>query len=90
LKIIKKFLFFFSINGHKIINYSGERKKEEIIQFLSKVDAPHVTKLTNLDQFESCKLKYNHFFILLESQNDTQSKIIVNNTMLRINKKIIN
>lgn len=69
-------IVFLSISGKKMINYSGERRKSDIIEFLSRVDSPRVTKILNQIDFDHSKTKHKHFFLLVSSSRHDQTRLV--------------
>lgn len=64
------------ISGKKIINFSGERRKSDIIDFISKADSPRVTRILNEIDFEHSKTKHKHFFLLISTANDESTSLV--------------
>lgn len=63
------------ISGKKVIDYSGERRRDDIIDFISKAESPRVTKTLNQIDFEHSKTKHKLFFLLVSSPEDSESKL---------------
>lgn len=58
------------INGEKVIDYHGERRKNDIIEFISKADSPRVTRILNQVDFQHKITKHKHFFLLVSTSKD--------------------
>jgi len=63
------------ISGKKIIDFSGERRKDDLIEFIAKADSPRVTRILNQIDFEHSKTKHKHFFLLVSTATNENAKL---------------
>lgn len=64
------------VNGQKLIDYHGERRKPDIIEFLSRADSEHITKITNQIDFEKIQIRHKHFFLLVSADGEANTKLV--------------
>ncbi len=70
--------FIVSINEGKMIDYQGERRKSDIIEFVSRADSPRVTRTTSKAGFDTAIQNNKHFFLLVSEGKDEQARLVVN------------
>ncbi len=61
-----------------MIDYQGERRKSDIIEFVSRADSPRVTRTKSKTGLETAIQKHKHFFLLVSQGKDDQARLVVN------------
>ncbi len=58
-----------------MIDYYGERRKNDLIEFVSRAESPRVTRTTSKADFDSVQQKRRHLFLLVSSGKEDESRL---------------
>lgn len=59
----------YSIKGHQEYLYTGDRIKEELLAFATRMSGPPVQQVTQVDSFDMLKIKNELFFTYVGQKN---------------------